>query len=89
MQGGQPQGCVGRAPYPAPLGSPRDAGEDFAVAAARLAGHAGIAFGWPPATFWAATPAELAALADALAGDAPAALGAGELGRLMKEHPDG
>ena len=32
----------------------------FADAAGRLAGLAGVLLGWPPAMFWAATPAELA-----------------------------
>ena len=33
----------------------------FADSALRLAGHAARALGWPPETFWSATPAELAA----------------------------
>jgi uncharacterized phage protein (TIGR02216 family) len=61
----------------------------FADAAVRLAGMAGLMFGWAPAVFWAATPAELAALVRALNGDEVAALGAGDLGRLMEAFPDG
>lgn len=34
----------------------------FSEAAMRLAGQAGVAFGWPPDRFWRATPAELMAL---------------------------
>jgi len=62
---------------------------EFAGAAVRLAGAAGLAFGWTPETFWNATPAELAALAQALAGDAPAPPGAGEIARLKELFPDG
>lgn len=61
----------------------------FAERAARLAGMAGLMFGWAPELFWAATPAELEALARALGGDGTAALGTGELGRLMEAFPDG
>lgn len=61
----------------------------FAEAAVRLAGMAGVAFGWSPAVFWAATPAELAALMRALAGEAPATADAGDLARLMEAFPDG
>ncbi|UIJ45853.1 phage tail assembly chaperone [Sphingomonas cannabina] len=55
----------------------------------RLAGLAGVLFGWAPDTFWNATPAELGALVAAVAGDAPDALGGGELARLMEAFPDG
>ena len=51
----------------------------FAEAAARLAGLAGIAFGWTPDTFWQATPPELVALMRALAGEGA---GAGPLSTL-------
>ncbi len=34
----------------------------FGEAAARLAGQAALLIGWTPDTFWAATPAELAAI---------------------------
>jgi len=50
---------------------------------------AGIAFGWPPETFWRATPAELAALVRAAAGDEAVPLGSGETARLKEAFPDG
>lgn len=61
----------------------------FAENAARLAGMAGLKFGWAPDVFWAATPAELGALARALRGDGPAAPGRGQVARLMEAFPDG
>jgi hypothetical protein len=61
----------------------------FAAAAARLAGIAGAAFGWLPDSFWNATPAELAALARAIAGEQAAPPGAAELARLKELFPDG
>ncbi|ATY33343.1 phage tail assembly chaperone [Sphingomonas psychrotolerans] len=61
----------------------------FAEAATRLAGAAGLAFGWMPETFWNATPAELAALVRALAGEEVAPPGAGEIARLKELFPDG
>ncbi|WP_326525300.1 phage tail assembly chaperone [Sphingomonas sp.] len=61
----------------------------FAEAAARLAGQAGVAFGWVPETFWRATPAELGALVRAAEGEAPEALAGAELTRLMEAYPDG
>ena len=64
-------------------------GLDFACAATRLAGVAGLAFGWAPETFWSATPAELAALAGALRGEEPGPLDPGELARLKEVFPDG
>lgn len=65
--------------------------ERFAARAARLAGLAGVTFGWPPDAFWAATPAELAALVRAITGDggAAAAVGTAELRALMEACPDG
>ncbi|MES2442786.1 MAG: phage tail assembly chaperone [Pseudomonadota bacterium] len=61
----------------------------FAEAAVRLAGLAGLMFGWAPGQFWNATPAELAALVAALRGDEAAPLGAGEAARLKELFPDG
>lgn len=61
----------------------------FAENAARLAGMAGLMFGWAPDAFWAATPAELGALVRALRGDGPAALGGSQVARLMEAFPDG
>ena len=62
---------------------------DFAECAARLAGMAGALLGWRPGEFWAATPAELAAVLLALGGDAAPAMDAGDLARLMEVFPDG
>jgi len=61
-------------------------GDAFVANATRLAGHAGLLFGWPPDTFWAATPAELAALVGAAAGEVPAPV---DLAALMEAFPDG
>ena len=62
---------------------------DFTVAATRLAGLAGLHFGWTPDIFWSATPAELDALVTALAPDAGTAVDSGDLARLMEAFPDG
>lgn len=63
----------------------------FAETASRLAGLAGAIAGWRPDDFWAATPAELATVLRAFAGDgdgdAPA--GAADLARLKELFPDG
>ena len=62
----------------------------FVDAAARLAGIAGAIAGWRPDEFWQATPAELAALIGALAGEAEtAAASSTELRRLQEMFPDG
>jgi uncharacterized phage protein (TIGR02216 family) len=64
--------------------------ERFADGAVRLAGVAGLWFGWSPEAFWRATPAELGALASAMSGDAGTAPpDAGTLARLMEAFPDG
>ena len=60
----------------------------FAEGAGRLAGLAGALLGWPPDQFWRATPAELAAVIDALAPSPPIA-GGGDLARLREMFPDG
>ena len=60
----------------------------FAEAASRLAGLAGVLLGWPPAMFWTATPAELAAVLNALAPQSETA-GADDLARLKEMYPDG
>lgn len=62
---------------------------EFAACAVRLAGAAGVAFGWAPATFWAATPAEFGALVMALKGEAPAPLDMAAFARLKEQFPDG
>lgn len=61
----------------------------FAEAAGRLAGLAGLLLGWSPDAFWRATPAELAAVLGALAGEAEEPPSAGDLERLMRMYPDG
>jgi uncharacterized phage protein (TIGR02216 family) len=61
----------------------------FGESAARLAGLAGLLFGWAPEAFWRATPAELAALVGALRGEAPAALDRDAMARLQERFPDG
>lgn len=61
----------------------------FAEAALRLAGAAGLAFGWTPETFWNATPAELGALARTLAGESAVPPNASEIASLKELFPDG
>lgn len=63
---------------------------EFAQAAMRLAGQAGVAFGWTPDVFWSATPAELAALVRVLSGGDDAAPPDGAtIARMMEAFPDG
>lgn len=62
----------------------------FAAAAARLAGAAGVMFGWAPEDFWRSTPAELGALIEALRGEVgPDGVDATTLARLKEQFPDG
>ncbi|AGH51140.1 MULTISPECIES: phage tail assembly chaperone [Sphingomonas] len=62
----------------------------FAEKAARLAGMAGAIAGWRPDDFWRATPAELAAVLEALAGGSgDRAADAGDIARLKEMYPDG
>lgn len=61
----------------------------FADNARRLAGAAGVMFGWPPDAFWAATPAELGALLDAIRGEAELPPDTATLARLKERFPDG
>jgi len=61
----------------------------FAVAAGRLAGLSGRALGWRPHEFWAATPAELAAILAAVPGcEAGNSLTRADLARLMEHEND-
>lgn len=64
----------------------------FSAGAARLAGLAGALFGWRPADFWTVTPAELASLFTAMAGEVGAGATAGAdgavLARLKEMWPD-
>lgn len=64
----------------------------FGESALRLSGHAALLFGWPPATFWAATPAELAAILRVATGGgaAPGAPPSRELiDKMLAGDPDG
>lgn len=62
----------------------------FSEAARRLAGVAGALLGWRPDEFWNATPDELAAVLEALAGNGHGqGLTAGELERLERMFRDG
>lgn len=63
----------------------------FTDGAARLAGLAGVAFGWSPDAFWRATPAELAALVRAATGDDAAVdpPDAMTITRMREAFPDG
>lgn len=70
-------------------GPPPRAGEEFREAAARLAGVAGAVLGWSPDAFWRATPAELAGVVTALAGEAATPPDADMMARLREAFPDG
>ena len=61
---------------------------EFAAGAARLAGLAGLLLGWLPDAFWRATPAELRAALEALAGPRPLPIERGEIDALMERFPD-
>ena len=81
---------LGESPLHQPLaGPPPRAGEDFGGAALRLAGLAGLVFGWSPEIFWSATPAELAALVGAARGEGVDPPDQGEIARLKELFPDG
>jgi hypothetical protein len=60
----------------------------FSESAARLAGLAGVLLGWRPDEFWRATPAELAAILDAMMPEGTPA-DASLIARLKKDFPDG
>jgi hypothetical protein len=70
-------------------GPPPRSGEEFAARAVRLAGLAGVLFGWGPDAFWGATPAELGALVRALAPEGATPPDAGLIARLQEAFPDG
>lgn len=65
--------------------------EAFAGEAGRLAGMAGAVLGWSPDAFWRATPAELAAVVGALAGESGGGVppDAVTMARLREAFPDG
>jgi hypothetical protein len=60
----------------------------FAEQAGRLAGLAGLIFGWRPDEFWSATPAELATLLHALPQPPCPPLG-DDMDKLKERFPDG
>ena len=61
----------------------------FSEGAGRLAGLAGALLGWRPDEFWRATPAELAAVLAAMAGEPRGARRrATDLARLREMFPD-
>jgi Phage tail assembly chaperone protein, TAC len=64
-------------------------GDSFAIAATRLAGLTGAILGWRPDEFWRATPAELAAIFDALVPPTAAPPTSDDLTRLRERFPDG
>ena len=61
----------------------------FSDSAARLAGLAGALLGWRPDEFWRATPAELGAVLEAMAGPDQVPASRADLARLMERFPDG
>ncbi|MBX3562457.1 MAG: phage tail assembly chaperone [Sphingomonas sp.] len=61
----------------------------FSESAARLAGLAGVLLGWRPDEFWAATPAELTAVLNAMTGGEEPCATQGDLAQLMEMFPDG
>jgi len=63
--------------------------QGFGEAAARLAGAMGVTFGWRAGEFWAATPAEVAAVVRAAAGPAATSVTRADLDRLRERWPDG
>lgn len=59
----------------------------FGTSALRLCSLAARAFGWRPADFWAATPAELAAILSP-PGETGGGMGRDDLSRLMENDHD-
>jgi len=64
-------------------------GDEFAASATRLAGLTGAFLGWRPDEFWAATPAELGTIFDALTSKGEAPPSQGDVARLKEQFPDG
>lgn len=60
--------------------------ERFGPGAQRFAGLAGQVLGWRPAEFWAATPAELAAILAPALGSATSSMTRNDLSRLMERE---
>lgn len=62
-----------------------DEGGRFADSAARLFGQCALILGWRPDEFWAATPAEVAAIRDTLHGpDKADGVSRADIDRLME-----
>jgi hypothetical protein len=61
----------------------------FADAARELAGQTALLLGWRPPDFWAATPAELAAIFAIRATVAPPSLSREHLTALLEQDRDG
>jgi uncharacterized phage protein (TIGR02216 family) len=61
----------------------------FSDSALRLAGIAGALLGWRPEEFWKATPAEMAAVLDAVVPQGRETAVGADLARLMEMFPDG
>lgn len=57
----------------------------FADSAARLYGQCALVLGWRPDEFWAATPADIAAIRDAMSGpEKTQGVSRAEIDRLME-----
>lgn len=61
----------------------------FAETARKLSGACARELGWPPDTFWNATPAELVAIADAGTPPGVPTLARSELEMMMERERDG
>ena len=61
----------------------------FSESARELAGQTALLLGWRPSEFWAATPAELAAIFAVQAGIAPPPLSRDHLTTLLEQDRDG
>ena len=61
----------------------------FAEAARELAGQTALLLGWRPSDFWAATPAELAAIFAVQASIAPPSLSRERLITMLEQDRDG
>lgn len=60
----------------------------FASGAVRLCGYAALLFGWRPHEFWAATPAELACVMEAITPQPAAPLDGAAINKLKEQFPD-
>lgn len=63
--------------------------DTFAASARTLAGQTALLLGWRPPEFWAATPAELAAIFAAKADLAPRGVGRDDFTELLERDRDG